>query len=161
MGSTGISNSGKAASMKTLASALYRLALALWTGGAALFTFVLTPAIFASFDRDRAGEVVGALFPGYFRWGLITGAVALVCLLLKDRPAPKLKVSVLLAMLALVSVQAFYVEPRAAELKKRIPSFVTTPADDPERAEFRKLHGISMGMNLGVLAGGAVLILLP
>ncbi len=56
---------------------LYRLAIACWIGGASLFTFVLTPIIFKSFDRDMAGRIVGALFPGYFKWGLLCGVIAL------------------------------------------------------------------------------------
>jgi uncharacterized membrane protein len=56
---------------------LYRLAIAYWIGGATLFTFVLTPTIFKSFNRDTAGGIVGALFPGYFKWGLVCGVVAL------------------------------------------------------------------------------------
>ena len=50
---------------------LYRLAIACWVGGASLFTFVLTPTIFKSYNRDIAGGIVGVLFPGYFKWGLV------------------------------------------------------------------------------------------
>ena len=50
---------------------LYRLTIACWVGGASLFTFVLTPTIFKSYNRDIAGGIVGVLFPGYFKWGLV------------------------------------------------------------------------------------------
>ena len=139
---------------------LCRLAVALWVGGAALFTFVLTPAIFKGYDRDTAGAIVGFLFPGYFRWGLACGAVALICILLTKHKRKTVAAILLAAMLAVTSIQAFYVEPRSAALKKEIPSFVTTPADDPLRQEFRKLHGVSMAGNLGVIGGGVVLMLL-
>ena len=59
---------------------LYRLAVACWLGGATLFTFVLTPSIFKAYNRDMAGGIVGVLFPGYFKWGLACGVVALVAL---------------------------------------------------------------------------------
>ena len=49
-------------------SVIYRLAIAFWVGGVAIFTFVLTPIIFKAYDRDMAGQIVGALFPAYFRW---------------------------------------------------------------------------------------------
>ena len=45
-------------------ASFYTLTLALWTGGMVLFTFIVTPAIFRSFGRDQAGEIVGYLFPG-------------------------------------------------------------------------------------------------
>jgi hypothetical protein len=59
------------------------------------------------------------------------------------------------------SFQAFYVEPRAAELKRRIGSFETTSKEDPLRKDFSKLHAVSALCNLTVLAGGVLLVVLP
>ena len=140
---------------------LYRLAVSLWAGGNAIFTLMLTPILFRTESRDVAGRIVGNLFPGYFRWGMACGAIALVCRLAGRGLDPKLPVLVLAAMLALTSFQAFYVEPRAAELKRQIGSFETTSKDDPLRREFSKLHGVSAVCNLTVLAGGVLLVLLP
>lgn len=140
---------------------LYRLAIALWTGGNAIFTLMLTPILFKTESRDVAGRIVGNLFPGYFRWGLACGAIALVCRLLGHGFGTKAPVFLLAAMLALTSFQAFYVEPKAAALKRQIVSFETTPKDHPLRKEFSRLHGVSAVCNLAVLAGGIVLVLLP
>jgi hypothetical protein len=52
--------------MKPFLAILYTLLLSLWTGGIAIFTFIVTPAIFRSYGRDQAGEIVGRLFPGDF-----------------------------------------------------------------------------------------------
>ena len=52
--------------------------LALWVGGIALFTFIITPAIFSSYSRDMAGEIVGRLFPGYFLYNLVLSLLALI-----------------------------------------------------------------------------------
>jgi Domain of unknown function (DUF4149) len=145
--------------MHILAS-IYRLAVAFWVGGTAIFTFVLTPIIFKANDRDTAGRIVGTLFPAYFRWCLASGAVALVCLLLVRGRNLVPALALLLVMLSLTAFQAFYIEPRAAQLKKEIPSFVTTPQDHPMRKEFSRLHGISAICNLTVFAGGVVLIIL-
>lgn len=38
----------------TILPVLYRLALAFWVGGVALFTFVLTPILFKTQPRDLA-----------------------------------------------------------------------------------------------------------
>jgi hypothetical protein len=143
-----------------IATIIYQLAVTCWLGGAALFTFVLTPIIFKAYSRDIAGGIVGILFPGYFRWGLAWGVVALICLMLtKSRRAGASGV-ILAIMLAITAVQAFIVEPRVAALKREIPSFVTTPADHPLRVQFRKLHGISAVANLTVIGAGVILVVL-
>ena len=143
------------------AAAIFRLATAFWVGGAALFTFVLTPILFRSQPRDVAARIVGVLFPGYFRWGLACGIVAVICLLVQRGRSFLPTMLLLVLMLGLTSYQAFSIEPRAAALKQRIVSFETTTRDDPLRREFSKLHGISMACNLAVLLSGIVVIVLP
>jgi hypothetical protein len=140
---------------------LYRLAIACWIGGASLFTFVLTPIIFKSFSRDMAGGIVGVLFPGYFKWGLMCGVIALAAIFMSSTVKHKTAAAVIIAgMLAITSAQALVIEPRAAALKKEIPSFETTSKDDPPRVRFRKLHAVSAVSNLAVIGGGIVLIVL-
>ena len=140
---------------------LYRLAISLWAGGNAIFTLMLTPILFKTESRDVAGRIVGSLFPGYFRWGVVCGVVALVCRVAGKGFNLSLPVLVLIAMLAVTSFQALYVEPGAAELKRQIGSFETTGKDHPLRKEFSKLHGISAVCNLAVLAGGLLLVVMP
>lgn len=139
---------------------LYRLALSFWLGGVALFSFVLTPILFKTQPRDLAGKIVGVLFPGYFRWGLACGAIALICLLfLRGRNfIPTL--IMIVVMLAATTFQALVIEPKAAALKEQIGSFETTPKDTPLRKEFSRLHGVSAVCNLVVFAGGVVLVIL-
>jgi len=148
--------------MTAAITALLRLSLAFWVGGVAIFTFILTPIIFSNENRDVAGRIVGYLFPGYFRWGLACGAVALVCLLLQRGATRHFIAAVVLlaVMLAATSFQAFYIEPKAAALKKEIPSFQTTPKDHPLRREFSRLHGISAACNLVVFGAGSILVVL-
>ncbi len=141
-------------------SIVYRLALAFWVGGVAIFTFVLTPVIFKVNDRDTAGRIVGTLFPGYFKWGLVCGVIALVAMLILRGKNFVPCLVILLLMLCLTSFQAFFIEPRAAALKKEIPSFITTPREHPLRREFARLHAASAVCNLSVFAGGVVLVVL-
>ena len=143
-----------------IATIIYHLAIACWLGGAALFTFILTPIIFKSYSRDIAGGIVGVLFPGYFRWGLACGAIALICLLLTKGRHTFVSIIILVAMLTITATQAFIIEPKAAELKKEIPSFTTTPPDHPLRAQFLKLHGISAVANLVVIGAGVGLVII-
>lgn len=146
---------------KTL-TAILRLATALWLGGVALFTFVLTPLIFKNENRDAAGHIVGYLFPGYFRWGLGCGVVALIIIFSLGQKLPRFRVAAALVtlMLIITAVQTWYVEPKAAALKRQIPSFATTPKDHPLRREFSQLHGVSAAGNLTVFAAGVVLVVL-
>nr|WP_321467417.1 DUF4149 domain-containing protein [uncultured Desulfobulbus sp.] len=146
--------------MQPILTFIYNLAVSCWLGGAALFTFILTPKLFADCSRDLAGKIVGLLFPGYFRWGLACGAVALLCRLVGRGRFSAVSVTILLLMLLLTATQAFVIEPKAAAIKEHIASFETTPKDDPYRAQFRRLHGLSMVANLVVIVGGIVLILL-
>ncbi len=144
-----------------ITAAIFRLALACWVGGAALFTFVLTPTLFKTQPRDLAARIVGVLFPGYFWWGLAMGAVALLCLLVLRGRYFLPTLTMLVLMLGLTAYQAFSIEPRAAALKQQIVSFETTSKSDPLRRQFSKLHGISMACNLVVLLSGIVIIVLP
>ncbi len=143
-----------------IATIIYRLAVSLWLGGAALFTFVLTPMLFRSESRDVAARIVGLFFPGYFRWGVACGVVALICRLVISGKGMLPSALILAVMLILCSFQAFYVEPKAAELKRQIVSFETTSKDDPLRRQFAKLHGVSAVCNLSVIVGGVALVVL-
>jgi hypothetical protein len=139
---------------------LYRLAVSLWLGGAALFTFVLTPLLFRNESRDTAARIVGLFFPGYFRWGVVCGVLALVLRVILSGRGVLPAAIVILVMLSLSSIQAFYLEPRAAELKRQIVSFETTPKDHPLRRQFSKLHAVSAVCNLTVIGGGVALVAL-
>lgn len=142
--------------------AILRIALALWFGGVSLFTFVMTPLIFKNETRDVAGGIVGYLFPGYFRWGLGCGIVALVALLFLGQAVQRFRLAVVLIaiMLTITAIQTWYIEPQATAIKRQIPSFATTPKDHSLRMQFSKLHGISAACNLSVFAGGLVLVVL-
>ena len=142
------------------ATGLYQVAIAFWVGGSALFTFVLTPILFKTESRDSAGRIVGILFPGYFRWGLACGIIALGCRLVMRGGRPGLVTGILAVIMAITLFQAYYIEPKAAAIKQQIVSFEQTPKDDPLRQQFGRLHGVSAVCNLAVLAGGVVLVVL-
>jgi hypothetical protein len=146
----------------SLASALCRLALSLWVGGIALFTFVVTPVIFRTQGREAAGKIVGAVFPLYFRYGLLLGCIALVARMFAGEAFHGVRqwagTFLIVTALFLTGYQAFGLTPRMERAKQSVPSFETAPADDPARKEFSRLHGISMVANLVVLLEGAALI---
>ncbi len=145
-----------------LASSVYRLALALWVGGMALFTFVVTPVIFRTQGRDAAAKIVGAIFPLYFRYGLVLTAVALLTRTVTGEAFHGARqwagTLLILTALLLTGYQAYGLAPQMERVKRSVASFETAPADDPARKEFSRLHGISMVVNLIILLEGAALL---
>jgi hypothetical protein len=149
--------------MRTIAVVAATLALAVWEGGGAVYTFVLTPAIFAAYPRNTAGEIVGVMMPHYF-WTLLAATVAAALLLpLLWRPwssrARAVALALIVGALGAQSWVRWRLYPEILEVKSRVASFESAP-DAPERRHFRKLHGVSMAVNLAVLADGALLLAL-
>lgn len=147
---------------KNMPQFLYTLTLSLWVGGMAIFTFIATPAIFRSFDRDMAGKVVGALFDGYFGYNLALSAAALVLLVLLNRSglASRFKLSAALVIAAILMncAVSFAVYPEIKRVKAEVASFVTMPKDSDARKRFSKLHAISAVLNLLIMADGLALL---
>jgi Ca2+/Na+ antiporter len=149
--------------MKTIWFSLYHLVLAFWTGGIAIFTFVVTPVIFKSYPRDMAGGIVGNLFPGYFRYNLILSALAIIVFffLSSNRSLSAYRLSlVLLAAAVIVNFFIlFKLHPAMTAIKREIPSFQNKSLNSPVRNKFRRLHGLSAALNLFLLADGVTLLI--
>ncbi|HXX53895.1 MAG TPA: DUF4149 domain-containing protein [Thermodesulfovibrionales bacterium] len=142
---------------------LYNLCLALWVGGIALYTFLVTPALFRSFGRDTASAIVDKLFPLYFPYILIIVCLALGAFLLsgwKRSARPRLALTSLVVAVSITLCVNFLLYPEVRKTKQEISSFEKTPADSPARRQFRTLHGISMALNLLLLVDGIALIVL-
>jgi uncharacterized membrane protein len=148
--------------MKVSWFSLYNLVLALWVGGIAIFTFIVTPAIFRSYGRDMAGEIVGKLLPGYFIYTLILTLLALFLFLLAARdsllPDYRLSLSLLILSLAVSLFVAFWVHPTTVDVKRAIASFEREPSDSPAKKRFARLHALSASLNLLLLVDGIVLL---
>mgnify|MGYP006268161909 CR=1 FL=1 len=148
--------------MMAVASALYRLALALWVGGIALFTFVVTPVIFRTHGRDAAGKIVGAIFPWYFRYGLMLAVVALLARGVAGEAFHGTRqwigTLVLVTAILLSACQTYVIAPKMERVKQLVTPFESSPSGSPAREEFSRLHGISMALNLVVFLEGAVLL---
>jgi uncharacterized membrane protein len=148
--------------MTPVAAAVYRLAIALWLGGMAVFTFVMTPIVFRAYGRDAAGAIVGTMMPAYFRYCVALLAVALGARLLCGEAGPGVRRVVGTALLATAlfvsALHAFVLLPQIESVKKTVASFETTPKEDPARKAFSRLHGVSMALNLLLILEGAVLV---
>lgn len=149
--------------MRRLATVCYALALAVWAGGGAIYTFVLTPAIFAGYPRDAAGGIVGTMMPHYFATLLAATAIATAAFAALWRAwPPRLRALGLALLLASLASQAYVrwgLYPEILAVKAQVASFETDP-DAPARRRFRSLHGTSMLLNVLAIAEGAALLAL-
>jgi hypothetical protein len=66
-----------ARSLMILFDAVYLTALASWVGSILFFSFAVAPIIFGVLGEAAGGKFVRALFPRYYAWGAISGAIAL------------------------------------------------------------------------------------
>jgi hypothetical protein len=151
---------------RALLNFAFLFALTVWGGMVFFFTFINTPAVFAGLDRDTAARLLGDLFPRYFQVQLICIVVALAALAVRAalRGAPRALVIAGMTMLGLALVISLYANfallPEMQEAQARVPSFVTTPKEDPTRVAYGRLHGRAMILNAtAALLGGATLAL--
>ncbi len=148
--------------MKLSWFSLYVLVLALWVGGMVLFTFIVTPAIFRSFDRDTAGGIVGHLFPGYFLYDLVLAAAALILFFLatgvRSTMLHRLSLALLAAAVIVNVFIVFKLHPDAVRIKQEVVSFERESPDSPARAKFRRIHGLSAVLNLFLIVDGITLL---
>ncbi len=130
--------------------------------GSILFlSFVVAPGAFALFSRDQAGALVGLALGRLHILGLICGVVYLVARVAGARTLTALAgmaaVAVIL-MLVLTLVSQYWVSPKLAELrtemKSQFGSVDATPQDNPLRAAFGRLHGVSTVLELVILLLG-------
>ena len=63
-------------------------------------------------------------------------------------------------MLLLTLVSQRMVIPRMDTLRREMGSVDTTPPTDPRRAEFDRLHGVSVDLEVGILLVGLVALFL-
>lgn len=70
---------------------VYLIALAAWVGSILFFSFGVAPIIFKVLGADAGAEFVRALFPRYYLWGSIAGAVALPAAIAVPLAFPELR----------------------------------------------------------------------
>ena len=57
---------------------IYLLSLVCWLGSIIFFSFFVAPVVFKTLDREKAGEIVGIIFPRYYKLGYVCGALILL-----------------------------------------------------------------------------------
>jgi len=136
--------------------------LALWIGAAALAAAVVAPAAFAVLPtRALAGALVGRVLPVIFVSGAVAGVLVALLAWNAGEPFARVRASLGAATAIACLVAQFVITPRIERLRADMgPSIEALAPTDPRRAEFGKLHGISVAfMGVGMLAAGAALVL--
>ena len=136
--------------------------IAAWLGATTLFAAVVAPALFAVLpSRALAGLVVGRTLPVLFIAGIVVGT-AVFAVALARRPAARLRLACAAGgacMVLACSAAQFVVGTRIHRVRAAIGgSLDALEPGDPLRAEFGRLHGVSVGL-LGLAALGGVVAL--
>jgi hypothetical protein len=140
-----------------LFDSVYVLALASWVGSILFFSFSVAPIIFQVLDAEAGARFVRALFPRYYAWGAVSGAIALPACVGGPLSVPELRGP-------MVGVQALAI--LAGTLLMLYAGNVLTPAINAardagpaEEARFARLHRRSVGLNLVALGLGLGLLI--
>jgi ABC-type transport system involved in multi-copper enzyme maturation permease subunit len=143
--------------MQAILRTIEFLCLSLWLGADVFLSFVVAPGAFLVLgNRDAAGMMVGFALGRMHYAGMILGIVFLFARLLRMRSVRSLAAPVslcLVLMIVLTAASQFTVSNRMAGLRGQMVSVQQTPSDNPLRAEFDRLHHVSVGYE------GAVLLL--
>jgi hypothetical protein len=136
------------------------LLLAAWLGACVLFTAVVAPAAFRVLPaRMLAGAVVGQVLPVIFVSGLTVAVAALALSARAPMRARRLWQAGLVCCVLGCGIAQFGIAPRIRTLREQLPPNLEAVApDDPRRATFGRLHGVSVAV-LGAAMLGAALAL--
>ncbi len=136
---------------------VYLLALTAWVGSVLFLSFGVAPILFKVLGAEAGGKFVRALFPRYYMWGAIAGAVALPASVASPLCFPHELRGPWVGVRALIII--------AATLIMLYAGNVLTPAINAARdaglagqAQFDRLHRRSVRLNALVLVLGLVLL---
>jgi uncharacterized membrane protein len=135
----------------------YVLALTAWVGSILFFTFGVAPLIFRVLGAEAGGRFVRALFPRYYAWGVISGAIALpaylgVPLSFPEYRGPMVAVQAL-AILAGILIMLYAGNTLTPAIN------AARDAGPAEHARFLRLHRRSVRLNALVLGLGLGLLI--
>ena len=132
---------------------VYLLALGLWIGEIAFFSFVVAPAIFRVLGAAGAGDVVGAIFPSYYALGIAAAALAVVSgAVLSYRAGSTGLWTAALLVLALGLGATLWAGIGVYPAARRLRAAANGPVSaSPVAAEFDRLHHRAVALNAASL----------
>ena len=141
----------------TVINFIYLLSLVCWVGSIIFFSFFVAPVVFKTLEREKAGELVGIIFPRYYMIGYVCGVLVLVTLLLTGPETVGLKWCAWGIMMLGTASAGLGVNPRAKILKEKLKDASEVEKPDLE-ARFKMLHSLSVKLNAAVLFAGLWLL---
>ena len=133
---------------------IYILGLVCWVGSIIFFSFFAAPAIFKVLDREKAGELVGVIFPKYYLLGYVCAAVTLPSLLIGTKNLLGAKQVLIFVMIVGWLCAGLFISPKARDLKIKIKFTRSKEEQEPLEAKFKKLHSLAVKLNGVVLLAG-------
>jgi uncharacterized membrane protein len=139
-----------------LFDSVYVLALAVMVGGIVFFSFVVAPVIFRVLGAESGGRFVRALFPRYYQWNAILGAIALPAFVAGPLCFPEyrgigvgVQSAVLLACVLIMLYGGNSLVPQINQARDAGPS---------SHDRFERLHRRSVLLNAAAMVGGIGLL---
>ena len=135
-------------------------ALGAWVGSIFYFT-AITPGLFRVIpSQDQTGLVVEFAITRLHTMGIVAGLLFIFASAILATVSPAAAKRLMLPaagvtlMVLLTIVSQRVVIGRMIDLRREMVSVAATPASNPERAEFDRLHGISVDLEGAVLLIG-------
>jgi uncharacterized membrane protein len=132
---------------------IYLLALGCWLGGMIFFTTIIAPVIFKLLPIADAGKLVAGVFPRYYVLGYVAGLISVIsAIYLATQRTPRLWWGVsalgLAVALGLTIYAGAVVRPQVDAVRSVVEE---QNPDATRRAEFDRLHRLSVMLNGGVM----------
>ena len=137
---------------------VYILSLVGWVGSIVFFSFFTAPVIFKLLDREKAGEVVGVIFPRYYFLGYVCAVMTLLSLLVSTQELFGLKQILLFIMIAGWFYAGLVVSPKSRNLKALRQSASSAEEKELFEVKFKKAHSLAVKLNGTVLLAGLGLL---
>ncbi len=142
-------------------NSVYLIALTSWVGSILFFSFAVAPIIFQVLGAEAGGKFVRALFPIYYKWGVISTACALPALVCGPLTTPELRGPMvgIQAILIIVSLLILLycgnsLTPAINAARDAGPEFA--PLFDRLHKRSVNLNGVVLVIGLGLLIAFAV-----
>ena len=152
--------------MTSMSLSFYNLILGLWVGGITIVSLIVTPSIFKTFSREKAGEVVGAIFPGYFLFNFLITLFALIFFIIlfgRNEESTTVSKIILIGSVCISALHKFKLHPTIKRIKEEIKAIElnkTSVAKSDLKKKFGKMHFASFALNMILLCFGVALIFL-
>ena len=137
---------------------VYILSLVCWVGGIIFFSFFTAPIIFKLLDREKAGEVVGVIFPRYYMLGYVCAILILSSLFISSSNFFGIKQMLLLIMMVGWFYAGLVISHRSKNLKALKKLASSAEEQGLLETQFKKVHSLAVKLNGTVLFAGLGLL---